>query len=607
MKTRRLRSLHSLSSLALLTLTTSAFAVSHITIQPEHVIAPLGGDALMMFQVEAGYPHSTTIQGITEKCPRAWIPCPPWKALLEDAAQFRNVESISAGPAWFEITGAAGKEKSATFQITIVDQTVNMPVDRGAGGSVSFTARAWNPAKTAAPASAYQWYASDNTPMEDGFYSAIGTVKGSKTAVMTISSLRQLNASVVNSQGFYCKVKGYGPDSLNTALYTVNVFSTAPKVPATGIGSYVGIIAPGQMNSNAGGRLDLTVSATSMSASVKIVGSPAVALKSGPPTVSGNLLNCILSNITVSPPLVVLCQIDATTSRFVGTSVVLKGALNCPITGWRKTPASTVVQGRYNFPLAITQTNPATLPPGRCWGSFTVAAAGTYTMVGRTACDEAFTCSAFVGPDANSANVAMYSEQPSGSTFSGTCLMDVNNGLPNYLKSSTIIWRRPPNLTAIYPAGFNEPTTIDGGKYIPATNMLNSIVTASGASADLTFTCVGLPATYNPNRSLSFNDYTIIGAVTNMPGNGLYGPSLTSLNINTSTGLINPALSKFTLVDYSPQNYSMVMRAVSYSGIAFPTPNVLGGMTVEGYFMLPEIPAALGQPTMKQGGLVLLR
>ena len=80
------------------------------------------------------------------------------------------------------------------------------------------------------------------------------------------------------------------------------------------------------------------------------------------------------------------------------------------------------------------------------------------------------------------------------------------------------------------------------------------------------------------------------------------------MNIVTSTGLLTSASSKFTLKDnILLVTLASVTRAVNYSGIAFPTPNLAGGISVEGYFMLPQLPTSLGQAPNIKSGIVFLR
>jgi len=604
MKTHRLRSLLGLSSLAALMLSTSAYAASRIAVQPDHVIAPLGGEGLAMMQVQAGYPHTLTLDGVAKgpKCPAGSPSC----GLIYDdelglAGYSFVAESSFAGKSWFVISGADGKENSSVFQVTVVDQSPVQPVDRKTGGAVTLVARAWN--APIYPPRGIKWLnAADNSELTDGTNPSIGVIKGSGTASMTISGLKP------GKWNFRAKVMSHNwTDFLTTQLYAVNVTDTPETVPTTARGSYIGIISPGAVNSNAGGRFDLTLGTSSMSASVKQAGLPAVSLSGGLPSVSGNLLTGVMSNITVTPPVVVTFQINTTTNRLVNAQVQ-RGDYTNPIIGWKKTAAPTAVQGRYNFALAMPAPTPPTLPMGRTWGSFVVGASGDYTISGRTACNEAFTCSAFIGPDANTANVAVYSVQPTNSVIAGTCIMDINNGLPHYLNNSGIRWYRPLNLTSIYPAGFNQAVSIDGGKYTGTSSLMTNIVTSSGGTADLTFAGTGLPARLNPNRPIIFSDYTATATVTNVPAKISYGDSLTSLNITTSTGLINSASSQFTLIDRGLIPFSgNISRPVKYSGIAFPTPNLPGNMSVEGYFMLPQLPSQIGQAADIRSGLWLLR
>jgi hypothetical protein len=516
---------------------------------------------------------------------------------------------------------------STVANLTVVDNLPNTTVQKTVGQSVSFTVKAWN-----APTvpGTYQWYDNvTNSPLPaSGFVPGYGNVTGGQSAILTISNLVASNG---NPPTVYAQVTDPLGNSVVTALFQVDVTATLPPMPTGIAGKYVGIMDPGPLNSGTGGMLDLSVTTAGViTGKVKMPGQTDIVLTPAKGYVSGTIVSAGMHNNTVSPPLTVLLAIDSSTSRFVPiffglSSSVFRGGQSVGFSGWKQTNRPVAEQGRYNFGMRTVNQTPGTLPEGRSIGSYTVAANGSYAMAGRTPCDEAFTCSAFVGPDATADNVAIYTVQPtpppSGYTYaiSGTFranpattqyyLGNVHNGEGT---TDNITWTRPANLTKLYPAGFQERLDVYGGKYAAGGNQLATMALATGGVLTLTNACVGLPSgLWSPDRTINYLAGDLVtsgsGATKNTaaPANASYGPAMSTVGVFHTTGL-NTTASGFTLVDFSPVTFTNVIRKVKYWGIAVPVPPSVGhpaNALVEGYFILPQMPVLPGVQPASYSGL----
>ncbi len=418
-----------------------------------------------------------------------------------------------------------------------------------------------------------------------------------------------------------------------TCITALGLLSTTADAAASS--SYIAIIENDPGNSYAGGRIDMTESTNAVTALVRIAHLPPVAVKGPAPTVSGGVKSGILTSSSplVVPPLTVNYEIDVNSSsstynRFLGGNgsncFVSRGGHLGYFAGWKKTTPPASAKGLHNFVLP----DPSTFL-GTSWGSYTVGTTGAYTIVGRTATDEAFTCAASIGPDGFAQNIALFSMQPSNSSLCGFIFMDYLSGPQNYHSQSTVLWNRPALvLTAptLYPLGFvNLPLNVDGGRYTPTTFVLANFISAHSSNsfkAPLNFTIAGSPVATatNPDRDIDGTHaspstpaaykLTASGGVFTAPGHLISSPALTSLKFNYTTGK-SLSGSKFTLVDphtTTPPFYGNATRVVNYSGIAYPTPNNgTAGVAFDGFFLLPQIPTSLTAAPLVDSGAVTLR
>jgi hypothetical protein len=485
---------------------------------------------------------------------------------------------------------------SNTANLTVVNCLPYTPAQRNLNTSVSFTAQAWN-------ATGYRWrkVSGSGSPLVITAAAIPGaTAGGFNTAVLTLSSLQLAAAGE-----YVCDVSGHpGTVPLPTKPFKLVINESAITLPPNAVGSYGGVIERGVCNGDHGGCVGFTITPTgAVSAAGVKLGGISVPLTLTQQTVvaySTATVSGVLTNSTVVPPVSVEFSIDVATRRFnVGPlSRVTRYGSSSGFQGWRKEAVPGTIKGLYNYTMdtpAIT-----TLPQGWSWGSFTLSPAGTYSISGRTACDEAFTFSMFASPGtapSNKHEVAIFSMQPSGSSLVG--IYEITAGTPNLLQNSSLLpptWRRPASSLPIYGAGFAAITmTTEGGLYTLATPRVMG-VPAGANNALANFTDGGLPppSGWNPDRycSISAANYTL-PAILN---------EKTTFIITGSTGLITKI--GFGLLDplpYAPTS-SLVTRRAAGTGIVIPL--AAGGQEGRGYFMLNELAPSFGAPlSTLSGGL----
>jgi hypothetical protein len=571
-------SLPSLAALCLLHPLLVGTAVSQITVQPPaYSLVPLGSPVSVPATVSGAHssqwfktPYTAAAAVVGQVTDTLTIP----HASIAQATDYKLKPSNAA--------------LSNVAVVAVIDRTPHTTLERAVNSSVVLNAKVWN----LKPGSSYQWYYDLNnpTPITSSFIPGVGVCVGQNTANLTVSSL------AAGNHGFYCEVMDLGGNVDTTNWFPVNVTPVVPPIPSTALGSYVAIIDPGFVNGGAGGRIDFALSATALSAKVYMPGQVALSFVGGKPSTNGTELSAYLVNTTMSPPMVISVEIDLARKRMDntvnGNCWISRGVQGAQYVGWQRTNPLPTTVGRYNYGNRITGANGVSQPMGRGPGSFTIATNGLYTMAGRTACDEAYTCAAFVGPDGNQNNMALYYAPTTlGSRLSGTFTLDMNNG--HYLDgpNTSLVWTRTPTINNIYPAGFQAPMDIYGGKYAATPTQIAAMLFATGGNLPVVFMAPGLPAAWNPDRNITFSDVTSGSGVTTAAGKASYGPSLTSVGLTHSTGFTT-STSQFTLMDFSSVTFTNITRVVKFYGNTLPIRpgNLPADATIQGYFMVPQLP-----------------
>ncbi len=572
-----------------------------VTTQPNHQIAYLCGPASFTAAVTSGCPYtvqwqrtptpsSNSFSNITGNVSATTTTFTIPETKTTDATKYRM--QIAGGPA------------SNPAQLTLVNPANNVLVSTSTPGAITFTCNAWNAVN-------YKWKKFQFIgPAFDGInngntnaFDPGTTFAGAGTSSLTIST------RTANAAGWYfCEVEGWGGVKLNSSAFAL---LNNAGLPATAAGDYVALVERCPDNQGLGGKVNLHITATGVVTGTVTMGATTYPLQpSSGITYSNNTLSNIWRGYSyvADQDIYVQWVFDPATNRFVTdpgvpTGVSKCGNTSCAITGWKKiappTPIAptTPITGRYHFTLDTPAT--ATNPQGYTWGYFTVATTGDYVIQGRTACDEAFTCQAFISPGtapSNKYEIALFSIQPSGSSLLGTC--EIVPGTPNLLQNSAapITWSRPVSASAIYGAGFNAlAMTTEGGRYIPATPRVIGVPTGAN-NAQVNFTDGGLPSAWNPDRIC-----TILGANFSLAP---VGNEQTKFTVTGSTGLITAG--SFKLLDPSPYapTGGLIARQTTFTGIVIPL--AAGGQEGRGYFMLDKLPSYFGEPPSKLSGAVRL-
>lgn len=487
--------------------------------------------------------------------------------------------------------------KSNIANLTVVECLPHTTADRLPGGSVSFTAQAWN-------ATGYQWRKISGSGSPLTITSA--AIPGATASGFTGSTLMLTGLQSAAAGEYVCYVSGHpGTTPLPTKPFRLKINDSAIPFPTNAVGTYGAVIERGACNSDNGGWLGFTIGSTGAvtTASVKLgsLNIPLTLTQQNVVSYTTATITGVLTNITVVPPVSVEFAIDVATRRFVvgvpgAPSQVTRFGSSSIFQGWKREPVSAPWKGLYNF--AMDTPPVAALPQGWSWGNFNVATTGDYSISGKTACDEAFTFSMFISPGtapSNQREIALFSMQPSGSSLVG--IFEIVPGTPNLLQNSSLLpptWKRPVVMSPIYGGGFGPITmTTEGGAYTLATPRVLGV--PSGANnALVNFTDGGLPppSGWNPDRYC-----TIVGSNYTLPA---ILNEQTTLTITGATGLITNA--KFQLIDsniYAPTG-GLVTRKPTGSGIVIP---LAGGLQEgRGYFILEELAAYYGAPQSKLSG-----
>ena len=421
--------------------------------------------------------------------------------------------------------------------------------------------------------------------------------------------------------GYLVTMKATNLRGTDTATAILNV----ADLPAQTAGEYDGMVERSPtMNTNMGGRIDLTISATGAftgsvtSPNLLTLGSQVtyplagaldvdvggVLPSTGTITITKNSLGTV-----VTPAIVITFTVSPTTNRLTGGTIT-QGVNAVAFTAWRNVwlestnlalnKPATAYEGLYNLGLEyVTQPAPGstTVPMGTGYVTFKAPKSKVFAITGKTADNEAISCSTFLGPDGEVLMFrSLYLTTIKGSLLgtmkilTGTLPLDPNDNVID--DTALLTWNRPQNtaLTArTYAAGFAtlglKPV---GGVYVPPVAPKVLFGRDPGATAQVTFAEAGLGlATRNPNMMVT------IGALSKvtypLAANNLAKTVFTALT--PATGLFS---GTFELSDPNPRlapnnlPLTVVRSQVPFFGIVIREASGLSGV---GSFLLPQLPS----------------
>jgi hypothetical protein len=590
-------------------------------------------------QVKAGTP-STTITVNAGGNGLTYL----WKrssgGALSGDARFKNITTktltISA-PAltdnvdyYCEVTGPGGTKIGGTTHLQIynarpaVDLAQNMP-----NGVVS---RMY----------LHQIKVAADDAMAPVTYSALNLPPG-----VTVNAKTGLISGRPTKAGVYNKIKINATNAIGADLTPPGDQTVTIVDMPTGLdGVYAGLVGrEANLNDNLGGRIDVAITALTGAFSGSLtMGTAKYSFKGGLDIgidgTSGLPVPPFSVDVTIPragalAPLRLTFTIDPTTKdRFsVGqvSSVGVSGAVTTTVTGWKQKwkatpagPSASAYLGLYNFGLGLPAADPNIgdddVPQGNGYGSFTVAAAGTLTLAGKTADGESLTGGAFVGPLGEVLIFqTLYTTTRKGSICgtltvgTGAVLLDPNDNVI----TGNLDWVRPPNPVVLsaspasrtYRAGFGlsdtpvvTPVAVEafGGRYVVPTTLLKiaspppATPVPTIANASVKFTGGGVDANVPSGPAPSLEpDITVAVTATNTVV--VIGPNAakTKITPNRTTGAISGgfALMDTNLRTAIPLTPLQVPRAVTFQGLIVPEG---GGATHRGvgYFILPQMPTA---------------
>jgi len=390
------------------------------------------------------------------------------------------------------------------------------------------------------------------------------------------------------------------------------------------VGAFAGPIERNAvLNGGLGGFFTMTAAKTGSVSGKLFLGAATYAFK-GTLNTSLDTPGAAESTITVvrskMTPLTLNFIISSTLGQ-ISVGSITDGVDTVNFNGWRnpwsKTNPTTIFNGTYvkgaatltvasayhTFALTLPALSPligdASIPQGDGFASFSIASTtGALKISGKTADGQAILFSTFVGPSGEVGLFkTLYTTTNRGSLL-GTLNIAAGSPAENNLLGGTVTWSRPAlaptSKERTYKDGFGvaNPITLSavGGRYVPpvSPNVILGVNPAVPDNASLEFTGanVGTPAP-SPDVNVSI----IAGSKLSLPLAG--GPSnlrKTSLAVSPTTGAIS---GKFTIVAPDPLNPTKnITRAVAYQGLIVRD---LAGQHGCGYFLLPQLPAVVGE------------
>lgn len=483
------------------------------------------------------------------------------------------------------VTNAAGSVTAGTRQVTVFDQAPALvrPITLPAaivGGSFDYQIPV-DPSPGRTPTS----YSASGLPPGLIINTKTGAISGKPTATRV--------------GGYSVKLGAKNAKGSDSETITLNVTA----LPANVAGIYTGPIPRDpNLNSDLGGRFDLTIATTGKFSGKITLGAVAYAFKG---VLDVDPAELLLPEATVTikrrgtptpPDLTIKFSVNGLGNR-IATANLTDGTHSRDFTGWRKIWTRTVLPtqfiGYHTFGIGLPDGSPLignlTIPQGLGYGSFTISKTGTLVISGRGPDGESLLMSTFIGPEGEILLYRLlYTTRARGSMVGTLEIDDISNIDPtDNILSGTIDWKRPAyttSATRTYEAGFG-PLNVNatGGFYaVPIAPNLILGLTAGADNAKLEFQYGGLGATL-PDIIVSVGDKNKI----TLPSSN---PTSTSIAVSSTRGTFTGAfiLSETTPRTTPPVSPTTVKRVVRHQGILFRSGAKWVGA---GYFMIPQLPS----------------
>lgn len=532
-----------------------------LTLPFSQTLKVTGGTAPFNWQVISGTPA----QGLSLSASGVLSGTPTATGNTSFMVQVTDSNNLSA-------TKSFTQEVKADLIAPVMDVPV-FPLTMVSDGSFSYTLTANNNPKT---------FAATGLPAGLKLVAATGVISGRPSA-----------AGVFNVQVKATNSKGTSP--------TVTARLVVQSLPSTVVGTYIGhITRQAGVNSNLGGRVDLTTSANG-AYSLKITQGVAKPISSkgflAATAGASPQLNLTSGSFQIA---LILNPADNTLG---GT--VTNGASSSTVTGWRRVwntlvnPA-TDLAGYYTIGLDLTtDQGSTTVPQGTGFASFTIGLDGGLTIAGKTSDNNPISIPGFLGPNGEIlVHQVLY--KGLGSMVGAVSLAkDTNGAFEENTVSGNVTWFKTTTTSLTYPAPFGPLTIGVFGKYM-AWSPKGSVVLGlpdTLTSASLLFAEGGVQFS-NTDPDVSAFTYTGATAVP-MPNTAQTNPGKATLTINAANGAV---AGTFVLVEPAPA----LTRKVAFQGLIIRPAS--GDNKAFGYFMLPQIPVGsdpISKSPVKSGQVVI--
>ncbi|MCX6855206.1 MAG: putative Ig domain-containing protein [Verrucomicrobia bacterium] len=386
--------------------------------------------------------------------------------------------------------------------------------------------------------------------------------------------------------------------------------------PITGgtalVGTYIGVITPSAPSTGFqdGGRIDLTTTTGGAYSGKVTLGTVVTSFTGGRLNVGVTGIADFNNRNSITIPRRGLPSLTVEFDLNIGSLVlengqVTDGLVTSTWSGWKNqwSAANKALLYKGYYTMAMTAPAPApldlTYPLGDSYAAFTVADAGTLTVVGRLADGTTFTTSSgFVGP---TGQIAVYNSlygTTGGSLWSdGITITSAGatpiGTAPGYLESTvagSLNWTKRPQTTGFtYAAGFGPLNlTVIGARYatttITNTNVLGVSVLTN--DAQLTYTGANVETeAVSPDLAVRLADRNLFVVPTFASGGN---PAKTAISLVATTGILTTSFVVVEDTDPGPGE-TFVSRTAKGMGIVVRN---LGAGTGVGYghFSLPQSP-----------------
>ena len=490
-----------------------------------------------------------------------------------------------------KLTTAAGVETYVTHLLQIFDQPPQLVLSAGASLPAGQVGAAYGDGGNGAqidvqavPGGPASTYGATGLPPGLKVDAKTGRITGRPTAFKADKSGNVIPYAVTLSAG-----NGKG-----TTKVAVNLLIS--PLPQNTVGTFVAALPRHGLNGGLGGRMDLLTTAAGTYSGKVVMGGLTYSFKGlltstvGIPIVTGSV-SIPRAGKPAPAPLALAFTLTGPAQSLTGSLGVGEDALSFSgwLNPWSKANPAGSYDGYHTFRLDLHNA-PVGAPAGKGFGSFTQAADGKTTIIGRTADGETFTSASHLSQIGKLMLFSMQKGKPQGSVVGEFRLNsqgdedDANNVIES--NPEQLSWWKPESTdpkARIHKDGVGPVDMIAvGGRYnAPVAPQVVLNMDAGASNAMLMFSGASLSGVSQPPGT----EVDILAGNKAQPSEPL--AAKTTLILNAKLGTFT---GKFSLLDANPRVIAplQVPRVVTYQGIIIQSGSGLRG---HGYFLLPDLPS----------------